>query len=480
MTDLIDTGGLPVRGGFFVTRSPGTARTPFVPAVASTHDYQHSHSYVAGGSTTRADLVGLVDSASERIFIASYLIGDGALSDALERAAMRLRGGVRVIVNLEGSAFGDNVQEAVERRRFEELSARGVMIRSYPGCHAKFAVIDEEAVLIHSANFMTRAFETTGENGVIIFARQEVAEAARFFERLWRGATWEMDTTGKRVVSRRRPDSLRHHLRAASSKVGLIWTFHDEHLILGAITDLISTAERELVMATFNVSEMSRRPELLHDHLRGAVARGVDVRLLMRARSGPEAGEEAAALQDLGVKLYPCSLNHAKGVVADRVRGALFSANLDSRFGLDNGVELGVRLDGTPALDAALRFLEHSMAEHDRDFVRDPEARTLASGWNYPLLSATEPIEVTASIGNWKRLSDLRSGPVVFERHPERLELYAEGHSWHLYPDHAGRGYRLEPGRPQEHHAMSRLLQGDARTGEPTAGICTAFLRLHS
>jgi phosphatidylserine/phosphatidylglycerophosphate/cardiolipin synthase-like enzyme len=443
-----------------------------------THDLRHSHTYVSGVSTTRTDLVDLIDRASERVLIASYLIGDGALSDALERAAVRLRGGVHVIVNLHGGAFADNVHEAAERMRFECLSARGVMIRGYPGCHAKFAVIDDQAAFVHSANFMTRAFDVTGENGVVIFDQREVAEAARFFEVLWHGASWEMETTGDRVVSRRHPDPLPRHLRADPPEVGLIWTFNEAHLILGAITELISTAERELIQATFNVSEMSRRPELLHDHLRDAVARGVAVRLLMRARSGQDAGAEAAALSDIGVKLYPCSLNHAKGVVADRVRGALFSANLDARFGLDTNVELGVRLDRTPALAEALRFLEHSMAEHDRDFVRDPDARTLASGWASPRLPAGEQVEVDSSHADWKRLSDLRSGPVIFEQEPDCLSIFAEYQSWRLNPHPAGQSYILELGPPQEDHAMSRLLQGDNRTCGSTVGICTAIIRL--
>jgi phosphatidylserine/phosphatidylglycerophosphate/cardiolipin synthase-like enzyme len=445
--------------------------------VQSALDFRHSQTYVSGVSTTRTDLVDLIDRASERILIASYLIGDGALSDALERAAARLRGGVHVIVNLHGGAFADNTHEAAERMRFECLSARGVMIRGYPGCHAKFAVIDDKAALVHSANFMTRAFDMTGENGVLIFDPHEVAEAARFFEVLWQGASWEMDATGDRVVSRRHPDPSPRLLRANSPQLGLIWTFNDAHMILGALIELISTADRELILATFNVSEMSRRPELLHDHLRDAVARGVTVRLLMRARSGQEAGVEAAALSDIGVKLYPCSLNHAKGIVADRVRGALFSANLDARFGLDTNIELGVRLDGTPALAEALRFLEHSMAEHDRDFVRDPDARTLASGWVSPALPADETIEVTSSRADWKRLADVRTGPVIFEQNPDRLLIYAEDQSWRLQPDPAGNGYSLKPGPTQAIHAMDRLLQGDNRTSESTVGICTSVFR---
>ncbi|MDA1368010.1 phospholipase D-like domain-containing protein [Glycomyces algeriensis] len=477
MNETIDTGALPVPGGYFIVRAGRPERTPF-HRLGEPTDFRYSHTYAGGGSTTRDDLIELIDSAAEQVLVASYLIGDEMLCRALEKAAARLQGRVHVIVNLDGPRLSDDLDEALERRRFEALAAQGVTIRSYPGCHAKFAVIDQRVGLVHSANFMTRAFDTTGENGVVIRDPMAVADAVRFFEWIWRGALWEVSSAGAGEIVPRNPEIRALRTLCSPAVPGLIWTFHDEHLILDAIIDLIDSAEQELVLATFNVNGMSRRPELLHDPLRTAVARGVTVKLLMRARGGPEAGDEAAALQDLGVDLYPCSLNHAKGIVADRARGAMFSANFDARFGLDRDVELGVRLDGTAALADLLRFFEHSMAEHDRGFVRHPDARTLALGWGSLPFPAGERLDVTATLEDWKRLRDLACGPVIFKQCQGHLSLYAENQSWRLERSRVSGCYRLEAGAPQQNSAMSGILDGRAKESE--VGICTAVFQLSS
>jgi hypothetical protein len=137
----------------------------------------------------------------------------------------------------------------------------------------------------------------------------------------------------------------------------------------------------------------------------------------------------------MGIALFPCSLNHAKGVIADRKRGALFSANFDAQRGIDSGVELGTRLDGTAALDAALGFFEHSITERDLDYVRDPTAGELAatifsrrvSPWPWPTT-----IHLTTSDTDWTRLKDATQGPTLFVTGTEGTELYAGRRAWQL------------------------------------------------
>jgi phosphatidylserine/phosphatidylglycerophosphate/cardiolipin synthase-like enzyme len=475
---MFEAGALKAAGGYFVIRPGAPARTPFHNTAGTPWGYRHSHTYVAGDSSTRDDLLALIEDATTRIRMSSYLVGDEPLRAALERASRRLKGGIRVITDLgpktEGVQRSEDSSETRARQNFEALSELGVAIRGYPGCHAKFAVIDDRVALVHSANFMTRAFATTGENGVVVSDRDEVLRAASFFDRLWRGASWEMDTTGRCTIAPRTPEPSGREPQAPQSKRGLIWTFHEEHSILSTIVDLVESAEHELHLATFNVSEMTRRPDLIYRHLEDAVSRGVRVRLLLRARSGAAAGVEAAALSDLGVELYPCALTHAKGVIADRARGALFSANFDARFGLDRDVELGVRLDDTGALSDALRFFEHSMAEHDRAFVRDPDARALALGWRTPPWPLADRVDLTADLDDWSAFSDATNGPVVFEQHSEALRLYAGHRAWSLVPDATQRSYVLRSGTPQKASALERLRDPLDRTGGVTPGLCTA------
>ncbi|MBO3735479.1 phospholipase D-like domain-containing protein [Glycomyces niveus] len=476
MEEIFDTSALRVPGNYFIVRADRPERTPFEgPAESAFDDYRHSHTYVAGGSTTRDDLLGLIEDAREEVLVVSYLIGDETLSRALENAAARLEGRVRVLVDLKGRRLGDDPFEAAQRRRFEKLAACGVAIRSYPGCHAKFAIIDDRSALVHSANFMSRAFDVTGENGVVIQDPAALADVARFFQRVWRGALWEMDSTGAGATVLRSPETVQFPTGPGTLTrpvPGLIWTFHEEHFILDTVIELIDSAERELLLATFNLSGMSARPDLLHDRLRRAIARGVTVNLLLRAQSGSEAGHEAATLQDFGVNLYPCSLNHAKGIVADRRRGALFSANLDARYGLERDVELGIRLDGTSALGDVVRFFEHSMIEHDRVLVRDPDSLTLSEGWNLGPWPLAGQVEITARTSEWASFCETESGPVLFESGQDDLLLFAGERAWRLRRGSGHPGHLLDRASDEDCDAMRRLSA--LRPNDAGIGICTA------
>ena len=427
-TEPLDLGALPVAGGFFVRRANRPARTPFLPAAAGATGYRHSCTYAGGGSTSRADLIGLIDAARRKVFVASYFIGDAETREALCRAAERLRGGVYVIsamterdldraINEVGE--DEEVDRQIERKRFEELTRHGIAVRGYEGCHAKFVVVDDRAALVSSANLTTAGLDSTGENGILVDVPADVDRLARFFAVLWYGCRWEMAMTGEPVVAERRAAGRTIPLPPPDPDAnGPIWTLHEQHHIGTAIRRLVASARRELLLATFSLDGMVDRPELLLDGLRTAVERGVRVRLLLRGRNHvPPHSADAAALAAMGVRLYPCRLNHAKGVVADRKRGALFSANFDARHGLDRDVELGMRLDGTPALGEAVRYFEHAIAERDLDYVVDPAGRVLAdrlfsfatSPWPLP-----PTVGVTAGDADWAGLAGLTRGPVLF------------------------------------------------------------------
>lgn len=136
-----------------------------------------------------------------------------------------------------------------------------------------------------------------------------------------------------------------------------------------AIREVIDSARSDLVLASYSLlgiahqrsADKPARPELLLDPVRAAVDRGVEVRLLLRGRNIDDATRrEAATFADAGVPIVPDRLNHAKGVIVDAVRGALFSANFVPHMGLFGGVEVGLRLDDTLALAEASRCFVHA------------------------------------------------------------------------------------------------------------------------
>ncbi|MCX7063056.1 MAG: hypothetical protein NT024_00470, partial [Proteobacteria bacterium] len=69
-------------------------------------EFAHLLMTVPGRSRTVRDaLISLIDSASERVFLCSFLLGGEAVRDALRRAVQRLRGHVYVITALDSKGL---------------------------------------------------------------------------------------------------------------------------------------------------------------------------------------------------------------------------------------------------------------------------------------------------------------------------------------------------------------------------------------
>jgi hypothetical protein len=243
----------------------------------------------------------------------------------------------------------------------------------------------------------------------------------------------------------------------------VIWTDgKDERLILAHLHDIIRRARHSLVLATFSLNELVDHPELLIEPLAAAQRdHEVTASLLCRARNNMASHRrDAAALADLGVRIYADQLNHAKGVIADDAHGALFSANFDAAHGLLDGVEAGVRLDGQPALAEASRFFRHAMQNADLTYARHPTATQLDAAlgarwrvrWPYG-----KRLRVTATSAHWERFrADATAGPVLYTRDKptagnsrDEVRLYAGTSQWLLSPPHADGTRGLIPADPR-------------------------------
>jgi phosphatidylserine/phosphatidylglycerophosphate/cardiolipin synthase-like enzyme len=450
--ERVDLSNRVAQGGFFVVRPDPPARTPFVSATAGDAEYRHCFTYAGGGSSILRELIEMIDGARQKVFVGTLFLGDAELRGALVRAADRLRGSVYVI-----SAFDDkgldkainevddatDVDQQLEYRNFGELTRRGIYVRGYPGLHAKFVVVDDAKALVSSANLVTRSFNRIGENGVVVTGAP-AAQIGRLFGRLWQLSPWDMPPDRDRHTVQSRTATSRIAVAAPSpSNNGPIWTWHAEHHIAAAIRSIVDAAESDLVLATFSIANMTAplprcraRPDLLFEPVCRALERGVRVRLLLRGRNNvPTARAEAAAFAAAGVEIFPDRLNHAKGVIADGRRGALFSANLATDHGLTGGVEVGMRLDDTAALAEALRYYEHQMNEANMGFVRDPSVGELAPALYAEALTRwpLDPtIDVMASDADWTRFAQAQ-GVALYERPPVGpITLYSGRDSWRL------------------------------------------------
>ncbi|MGW4799952.1 phospholipase D-like domain-containing protein [Nonomuraea sp. NPDC004297] len=457
MTDHIVLGGNVVPGGFFLLRRGASTRTPFVPEEPGKGtQYRHCFTYAGGGSTIRRELIDMINSARHKIFIGTLVLGDAELREALVRAAKRLCGGVYIVSSLDDKGLEkaikegtdtDDIDAQLEYRNFTELTRHGVYVRGLPGLHAKFVVVDDEIALVSSANLVTGALDRVGENGVVVTAPADVRTLARLFTRLWRLSRWDMPpdpawhSVNSRKVRSRKGDAEVEPVLLPGGPAHPIWTWDRDHHIAATLGEVIGRATQDAVLATFSIACMTAplpgreaHPDLLFDPVRQALARGVRVRLLMRGRNNmPAARAEATAFAEAGAEILPDRLNHAKGVIADGRWGALFSANFLPDQGLTGGIEVGMRLDGTPALGEARRYFEHVMAEASMRFARDPHLAELASHLYAESLSPwplPPEIALTCEDLEWDRLREL-DGVVLYQREDDRrVTLYGGGTAW--------------------------------------------------
>lgn len=472
MSDRIELGPLRVEGGYFLLKNPRPSRRPMVAGdrttLGQTNGCRHCFTYERSPSTIHEGVLEMVQRARKKIFIASFRIGEHKLLKALYEAVDRLRGGVYIITALDDRSLargltdldeeaGDDIK--VQGKRFEELTRRGIYLRGHSSCHAKFVVVDDQIALISSANLETRAFSVTGENGVLMEDPGEVQTLARFFTRLWHeGCDWEVRPGQTYTVQQRKPTP--PSFKAPSSTpcdgaTGLprvIWTCGNEHHILHTIHEVIELARHTLTLATFSLCGMAEQPQLLLEPLERAIKeRNVKVRMLLRARNNIQGHRsDAAKLHRIGVQLEADSLNHAKGVVADGRFGALFSANFDAQHGLTNGVEVGVRLDGTSALTEAERYFHFAMEQAEMRFAVDPTHaemnESLAARWRSPWPHSPTIRVRCPQDDAWEAFrSAALTGTVLYLcRNSGVIQIYAGGGQWHLCGPAMDGVFRLE------------------------------------
>jgi len=486
MTEPLDISALPVDGCFFLRKK--------MPAPAdfsgtSPGAYKHVYTYWQSERTIRSELEAMISGAKRKIFIASFLLGDAALLDALAAAAGRLLGGVYVITQLDERRLAQGLQELeddgdpgaenggiaaavqTQKKRFDQMTRNGIYVRGHLNCHAKFVVADDETALVTSANLMTSALDFTGENGVVINDRTQVRQLARLFARLWHtGCAYEARPGQEYRLSKlKRAGSWTADVPAPanSRSAEVIWTDGTEHHILTAIQDIITSAESELLLASFGLARLHERRELLLDPIRTAVTRGVRVKLLVRPRRNlPRHLAEASELAKSGVEIYGDQRTHVKAAIADGRHGALFSANFDFEHGLTSGVEVGCRLDGTPALADATRYLRHANDQANLVYAVGPTHQDLDErldadgrvpwplGKRVDVMAAREEqTALAAAAAQWPVLFTIRSA--------DELELHAGSQQWRLAR------------REQDRYELSRTASGG---GSDSGSMLTRWL----
>jgi cardiolipin synthase A/B len=301
--------------------------------------------YCAGpGKELQRRLIVTLDQAREVVLIASFLLADQELTDALLRAVER---GVRVYalnsseqrLSRATESDGDFDQRMIaEHKELLNRLAGKVLLRSAEHFHAKFLVIDprgETRGWISTANF-NRALVDSVELGVELTAEEARALAARFNRAFWCEAERELVERGSLPAVGEPPAE-----PPAPVEELIPSTAKDCTKLQQVVYDLIAGATHELFVCSFGFDE--NHPVVLA--LAQAARRGVQTTVLTRPR--PTCKAAIQLLHEAGATVVAHDKLHAKAVWADG-RGLVMTANLAAQ-GLDQGFEVGVELAGVRA-----------------------------------------------------------------------------------------------------------------------------------
>ncbi len=289
----------------------------------------------------RDELVQTVARARDVVVLASFLLTDAALADALIAAATR---GRRVYVltaseaHLQKVISEDDVFDArmiAEHKKLLDRMAGAVVLRSADHFHAKLLVVDPDKApsgWLSTANF-NKALEDSVELGVALSGAACRTAAGWFAWAFWMEAERELSSKGR--LAKVRPSPAVPERPTASA---IVATARDETSLAEAALRVIRSADRELVVSSYGLSAQHEVVQAIVERARSGVATTV------MTRPRPAVAEAVAALAEAGANVLAHDKLHAKAILNER-EGMVMSANLEES-GLDHGFELGLILAG--------------------------------------------------------------------------------------------------------------------------------------
>jgi phosphatidylserine/phosphatidylglycerophosphate/cardiolipin synthase-like enzyme len=244
--------------------------------------------------------------AQYKIRVEIYEMGYGGILDTLEAKAMA---GVKVQV------IFDKAEISVNQKYYDALAAAGAEVKwsspMFMYQHAKFLVIDEEAVVVSTGNF-SKTYSIDLERNFVATDRDpaDIADVIALFDADWTGATATMPCT-RMIVS---PINARPR-----------------------ILDVINGAQSTLTIESMEFADTQVRAAVA-----ARIQAGVAVRAMIADAGWITTNAEAAAyLKSLGVEVKYIPHLHTKVLVADGALAYVGSENLSSTS-LDHNRELGV------------------------------------------------------------------------------------------------------------------------------------------
>lgn len=340
--------------------------------------------------------------ARAEVLVEVYALTHPGLAGALHGALTR---GARVHILVEGAPVGGEPE--AQRRLLDGLAREGAQVLRiggtgrdrYATMHAKFAVLDREAVLLGSENWGPAGFpEGPGGNlGWGVWFRSPALAGA--LVEVWRGDAdvargdvrpWEA-RGGEAPVA---PSAPAMPVGEPATATLLLAPEHAR----GEVLAVLARAERALDVEALQMPlAWSEGPNPVVEALKAAAGRGVRVRALLDGTPGGENEATAAALGAWAAGAWPLEARlarearvHNKGVVVDGALVLVGSLNF-GEAAMTRNREAALLLEGAPAASLAAMFEE--------DWQRaGPEPEPVRA----EPLALVAPLAVLAALAAWR------------------------------------------------------------------------------
>jgi cardiolipin synthase len=300
------------------------------------------------------EIISLIDNAEEQICLASFLISDLELVDALLKAAGR---GIDIYLltaseaKLASEPAEDNEFEkktVEEHKKLLDKLAGKVLVRTAHHLHTKFVIVDPNSDspygFILTSNLTTEALSRNPEIGVKI-SGNEVKELFRqFCTGFWNESERELLETGKLSVV---GETMKGYVPESFTCSRICCTTSQMNTIQEGIIKLINDSQGELWACAFGFQQDNKVMTALVE----ASKNGRKVTTLARPRPHISSRDALLGVVRNGGTVYGLEWLHAKCIVASvngKYTAVVMTANIEDR-GMENGFETGILLDGKEA-----------------------------------------------------------------------------------------------------------------------------------
>ncbi|APR75121.1 Hypothetical protein A7982_00467 [Minicystis rosea] len=391
----------------------------------------------------RRVLIEQMAGAKQKVLFCSFLFADEEIVRALCEAAERLHGGVYVLTALgkhlraevlepdsDIDATTGKMQERAARHEdhLQRLAHAGVWLRSAEDCHAKFCVVDDACAVVTSANATQEAYESNPEDGLVLRDARAARELGRLFAHVWQHLATLESTPGARLDVHSLPSTRVPAWRVLSGTEQLrsVTTLRrDEASLRDAAIEVIDRAKDHLAIATYSFMGMEEHP--VGAALARALSRNVRLDLLVQPRNHIEAQRKSLAwLMSLApdrVCLHGHRRTHTKSIVADGQTVLLWTGNLESRHGWDDGIEVGVFVDDPGVASAVAGWTADVMGRCTHAAMNAPSARELVGAGQPSALQGEWSIRLPAGAHTPVVVQALSRNPVELLEVQGRLVL---------------------------------------------------------